>query len=1238
MSAGANCAGNALAMPVRPGSLAVAKAMLTPPLTSRQIKDFEIYFGEFDSVVLDHGDSLAETGAVVSAEWCLIDGDNAIKGIVKGRVDHQVIIGMDGTGEVLFTECGCSKGYDCVHAAALMRRLIREARQAAEDLPLNFVDMLKPSPQDALGSAVAAKHNGPLPRALVKFLERARPFWETRQRTLDQTRLMEMLGTPAHWRYGQVELWPEECPPRDEWEFLTCLDMAATALGAGLPKPLQDMLDPLVRRRLREERQRVADIHAWRRQLAQWQEGDIAEEAAQAPDLRLLLHARGATVQVRHPGDADFGKCTQKLLKEMRPGPYTTNQKAVPALNAGSGIVLAASGDYFSTRVNLDSHDLELARALGSLIRTPDLLLQHVAGEDGEPLEMMEDSLRWELKAPASAAGDYTLRLVTAEGTPLPPAISVTPGVPAYYVTPRHIYPVDHWPFQKSPPKLPLRIPAPALESREGVNMLACLGLEPPPRLAGRVKMVRAGVLVRARIHRYEHSASEYFQTTARASYAGGAAETRAWNGERWAVIQDAAPAKNSSELIQVDSRPLAATSAWLRQMPAKPVWHGQKVWLEQRIQGRDWPEQFLAWLERRPLDIEVQLDPELSALREGSIAGQVRLDIEESKSGMDWFDLQLSLEVNDHSLTPEETALLLKARGKWVRLPGKGWRKLDFQLTPEQERDLAEIGISPHQLDGNSQRLHTLQLGALARRGSAFLDEARARQLQIRLDEIETRVTPPLPAAITATLRPYQMQGYHFLAYLAANGFGGVLADDMGLGKTLQALAWIAWLRGEKGVTEPVLVVCPKSVQDNWRAEAARFCPGLQVEVWSRRAAGKAGLDGGADLLIIHFAQLRQHEENLCGVQWGAVILDEAQAIKNPASQSARAACALNARHRLALTGTPVENRLMDLWSIFAFAMPGVLGTRAGFTRNFDSKEDPLARRRLAARTRPFLLRRTKKEVATDLPERVEEDLVIELEGRQATLYQAELKRARAQLLKAQTGQALDKLRFNILTSLLRLRQICCHPRLVGLEKEDAAAPAEAPAKKRGRKKAAAIDGESAPADASESAKVAALMELLEPLMEEGQKVLVFSQFVEMLEILREEASRQGWKQFILTGQTEERGELVREFQETEGAGVFFISLKAGGFGLNLTAASYVVLFDPWWNPAVEAQAIDRTHRIGQKQTVFAYRLLVKDSIEEKIRVLQKQKGALAQDILGEENFAQALTLDDFEFLLGGE
>jgi SNF2 family DNA or RNA helicase len=314
-----------------------------------------------------------------------------------------------------------------------------------------------------------------------------------------------------------------------------------------------------------------------------------------------------------------------------------------------------------------------------------------------------------------------------------------------------------------------------------------------------------------------------------------------------------------------------------------------------------------------------------------------------------------------------------------------------------------------------------------------------------------------------------------------------------------------------------------------------------------------------------------------------------------------------LKSAHRLALSGTPIENRLLDLWSIMQFAMPGVLGARTAFGKAFDQKGDPLARRRLAARVRPFVLRRTKSEVAKDLPERIEEDLHCELDGPQGTLYRAELKKARAALLKINTQEQLDKARFNILTSLLRLRQICCHPALVSEKAANA-----------------------------ESAKLVALLDLLEPLIAEGHKVLVFSQFVEMLSLIQAEVTAREWRHFMLTGDTENRGELVQEFQAAEGGAVFLISLRAGGAGLNLTAASYVVLFDPWWNPAVENQAIDRTHRIGQRNTVIAYRLLVKDTIEEKIRALQTQKRALATDILGEENFTRALSLDDFRFLLG--
>ena len=392
----------------------------------------------------------------------------------------------------------------------------------------------------------------------------------------------------------------------------------------------------------------------------------------------------------------------------------------------------------------------------------------------------------------------------------------------------------------------------------------------------------------------------------------------------------------------------------------------------------------------------------------------------------------------------------------------------------------------------------------------------------------------------------------------------------------------------------------------DNWRAEAERFYPGLRVRLWR----GEAGDELSAarenfDLIVINYAQLRSLSPEIANTQWLTAILDEAQCIKNPNSQTAQAARALKAEHRLALTGTPIENRLLDLWSIFGFAMPGALGNRAHFLRRFDAKDDPLARLRLAARVRPFLLRRAKSQVAKDLPDRVEEDLLCEMDGQQQTLYRAELKRARQLILGLKSNRQLNEERFNILTSLLRLRQICCHPALVDGNLREA-----------------------------ESAKLTALEDLLEPLIEGGHKVLVFSQFVTMLDLLRETVKRREWPHFYLAGDTENRGALVQDFQSAPGGAVFLISLKAGGFGLNLTAASYVVLFDPWWNPAVENQAIDRTHRIGQTSKVMAYRLLMRDSIEQKIRLLQKQKAALAEDVLGEDRFAQSLTLDDLRFL----
>jgi SNF2 family DNA or RNA helicase len=659
--------------------------------------------------------------------------------------------------------------------------------------------------------------------------------------------------------------------------------------------------------------------------------------------------------------------------------------------------------------------------------------------------------------------------------------------------------------------------------------------------------------------------------------------------------------------IIVYDPTSLARVPGLLEPLALKPARHERGLAVKVT---KKFPEAFAAWIKSIPSEITLQLKGELASFVSTDVAGRVKLEVSEAE--IDWFDLRVVLDVADTTLSPAEIKLLLNAKGRYVRLEGKGWRRLQFDLSDDENDRLARLGLSPRELSAEPQRLHALQLADDA--AKKFLPEQQVEQIQRRANELKTRVTPELPAGITAQLRPYQVEGFHFLAYLSANRFGGILADDMGLGKTLQTLAWLLWLRQEQRAASrdaataalaPILVVCPKSVMDNWHAEAAQFTPGLRVRVWSACELDALHRDlGAADLHVLNYSQLRMLGENLAQVRWLAVILDEGQYIKNPNSQTAQVARALRAEHRLVLSGTPIENRLMDLWSLMAFAMPGVLSSRAQFGRLYDAKDDPYARRRLASRVRPFLLRRTKTQVAKDLPDRIEEDLFCEIEGEQQTLYRAELKRAQQLLLGVKTQKELAQFQFNFLASLLRLRQVCCDPRLIN------------------------------PDSVASSAKREALIEQLEPLMEEGHKVLVFSQFVELLNLLRPTLAERGWPLFYLAGATENRGDLVREFQAAKGAAVFLISLKAGGFGLNLTAASYVILFDPWWNPAVEAQAIDRTHRIGQNNKVIAYRLLIKNSIEEKIRALQKQKKALAEDVLGEEKFAQSLTLQDLQFL----
>ena len=593
--------------------------------------------------------------------------------------------------------------------------------------------------------------------------------------------------------------------------------------------------------------------------------------------------------------------------------------------------------------------------------------------------------------------------------------------------------------------------------------------------------------------------------------------------------------------------------------------------------------------------------------------------------SGIDWLAVSAEWEAEGLKLSKADLERLAAATSRFVKLPNSGWVELDINAVQGAHEAMAEMGVDG--LIAVPQKVGLEHVAHLDENEfSRFADSPEAKALRERVRDFKGVPAIALPAGLQAELRPYQKDGFDFLCHLTHIKLGGILADDMGLGKTLQALAWLAWLKERNTKNpKPSLVICPASVLHNWRREANRFTPNLKVLVLESGAA-RHNLRKQIpqhDLIVTNYALLRRDLEELQKFAFRAAILDEAQFIKNPGAQVTQSVKQLKSEYRLALTGTPLENRLLDLWSIVDFIQPGYLGNQEQFAETYEPRaqagdemapvEQParsektesiqrIARKRLSARLRPLLLRRLKKYVAKDLPDRIEQRRDCPLGDEQRKLYLAELRRSRDQIMHAVAEQGLNKSKMHVLAALTRLRQICCHPRLVGSD--------------------------------TASGKTETLFELLDPLIEEGQKVLVFSQFVQMLLLLEKECRERQINTHILTGQTKDRQQVVNAFQGDTQPGVFLLSLRAAGTGLNLTNASYVVLYDPWWNPAVEAQAIDRSHRIGQTQTVNAYRLIAPGTVEEKIWELQQSKAQTIADVLGEEGFARSLTTTDLEYL----
>jgi superfamily II DNA or RNA helicase len=615
--------------------------------------------------------------------------------------------------------------------------------------------------------------------------------------------------------------------------------------------------------------------------------------------------------------------------------------------------------------------------------------------------------------------------------------------------------------------------------------------------------------------------------------------------------------------------------------------------------------------------------------------AGDFSAEIREG-SGIDWLELDLGVIIDGERIDLIPAILAMIARGghraaldssepgQPFYLPLKDGRLLALpseRLAPIVAAlyELASGGATPS--DASTMRLSAADAAGLAefedataRSGLVWRGGDNIRAMGAKLKAAGGIPPVALPDSFKAVLRPYQAQGVAWLQFLREVGLGGILADDMGLGKTVQALAVITIEKEEGRLNRPVLIIAPTSLMANWRREAERFAPDLKVLTLQGLDRKKHFAEIAQNDIVLSTYPLLARDHAILGAQpWHMVFLDEAQTIKNPDATTTKLLAKLEARHRFCLTGTPLENHLGELWSLFSFASPGFLGDRKSFTSAYrtpiEKKGDAERSRLLAKRIKPFLLRRSKAEVALDLPPKTEIAERVEFADGQRGIYESIRLLMHDKVRQAIADKGFARSRIVILDALLKLRQACCDPRLLKLK--------------------------AGSAEKAGSAKLDRLKEMIDELVTEGRRVLVFSQFTSMLDLIRPELDKLAIAYALLTGDTREREPVIRSFQDGN-VPVFLVSLKAGGVGLNLTAADTVIIYDPWWNPAVESQAIDRAHRIGQNKPVFVHRLVAQGTIEEKMEVLKEKKRHLADSLFDSDGAPTlAMTEEDLNMLL---
>ncbi|GAB3358797.1 MULTISPECIES: DEAD/DEAH box helicase [Giesbergeria] len=1137
------------------------------------------------------GQELYRQGAILAFDIEALDDHWQVFGQVQGSatapytLSIEVHVDMTGQPYSWESECSCPVGHQCKHAVALLLHASHHGHEAFPDIGLPGTIRLSP---EALQAERAASEES--------VAEQQRQQQATARALID-TQWLQWLHTleQSHPRTAPTTA---NHPPQRADCFLYLL---ALAVPEERTVPDADRLPMLC----------LHLVQSYPKKAGGWAK------------VRHLNHLPLPSDPLYQQASED-DRTTVELLRSICCLPQRPAQPSQQHASSPTGHRILHEGVVLQGPM--------VASALQHAASTKRLFLTQTDGQPGMPVQWGEaHTAQWSWKtkdiAPTGAAPLWQLQAVAVQE-----GMQLCANQPPLYLDAAHglCGPVHMPGF--TPAQLAVLLQAPpaseTLLKQHQRTLIEQLGHLPLPAVVQDITVLR-GVSPQAQLHLSPTPAPQQGQlgmlsAQLRFDYQGLSGW---WPTAQATVLVEATAGQTNQVLLHRDLAAEQHAMAQLLGLGLTPLGdHGQ--FQLGHAAGR---QQWLQWLDEdfatlRTAGFQITTD---TALQQWIIRADqlnVRLQPEGIPPGLEdsteavatspWFELSLGIEIDGqrHNILPLLPEIIATVAHSPTD-PQTGQRQLPpFLFVPAPHRttgflrlptaalqpwlaalfDL--VGDRQHDFTANSLRLSrmdALRTSAALGEGAVWAGATALHSLVQQLHHQSPLPDVPLPTSVQAQLRPYQQQGLNWLQFLRHHGLGGILADDMGLGKTLQTLVHIQVEKEAGRLTVPALIIAPVSLMGNWQREAARFCPQLRSLVLHGKDRHAVVEDiADCDLVIAPYSLLQRDRKRWLAQHWHLVVLDEAQNIKNASTQAAQVVGELQTRHRLCLSGTPMENHLGEIWSLFHFLMPGFLGSQKRFTEIFrqpiEKWGDSTRLAQLRARVTPFMLRRTKALVAADLPPKVETVMRIELAGPQANLYETIRLTMEASVRDALETQGLAKSQLTILDALLKLRQVCCAPQLVPLE-----AARKVPT----------------------SAKLEYLMEILPEMLAEGRRILLFSQFTSMLALIEAELEKRQLPWVKLTGQSQKRDDIIQQFTSGQ-VPLFLISLKAGGVGLNLPQADTVIHYDPWWNPAVENQATDRAHRIGQTQSVWVVKLVAQGTIEERILALQERKAQLADSM----------------------